>query len=88
MDAWTPAGTAMYSLSTAPKPVVKAAEDDVVELSTAEDSAEEKTYNITVKRDDAANNPAEKVQPEEMLARMRLHATKVRRRGTRVEEAE
>ncbi|KAJ9112451.1 hypothetical protein QFC20_002239 [Naganishia adeliensis] len=82
------AGTAMYSLSSAPKPVVKAAEDDVVELSTAEDSTEEKTYNITVKRDDAANNPAEKVQPEEMLARMRLHATEVRRRGTRVEKTE
>jgi hypothetical protein len=78
----------MYSLSSTPKPVVKAGEDDVVELSTAEDNTEEKTYNITVKRDDAANNPAEKVKPEEMLARMRLHATEVRRRGTRVEETE
>jgi hypothetical protein len=77
----------MYSLSSTAKPVKKA-EDDVIELPSREDDGEEKTYNLTVKRDDAAGNPAEKVKPEEMLARMRVHATEVRRRGTRVEEKE
>ncbi|KAJ9097844.1 hypothetical protein QFC19_006634 [Naganishia cerealis] len=37
-------------------------------------------YDIVVKRDDSANNPAEKVEPEVMLQRMRMHATQVRQR--------
>lgn len=49
---------------------------------------DDKTYEIIVKRDDAANNPADKVAPQEMLARMRVHATEVRRRGMRVVEDE
>lgn len=75
------AGTAMYSVSSTPEAIKK--EEDVVELPAADD-AQEKTYNIVVKRDDAAGDPAEKVKPEVMLARMRVHATEVRRRGTKV----
>lgn len=76
------AGTALYSVSSSPKP--KPAEDTVHEIPRDDD----KTYEIIVKRDDAANNPAEKVAPQEMLSRMRVHATEVRRRGMRVVEDE
>ncbi|GHJ88242.1 hypothetical protein NliqN6_4644 [Naganishia liquefaciens] len=76
------AGTALYSVSSSTRP--KPTDDTVQEIPRDDD----KTYEIIVKRDDAANNPAEKVAPEEMLARMRVHATEVRRRGTRVVEDE
>lgn len=41
------------------------------------------TYDLVVKRDDSANNPAEKVEPEVMLQRMKVHATQVRERRPR-----
>jgi hypothetical protein len=79
------AGTALYSVSSAAKPIPKDKSEDTIEEVPRTD---DKTFEIIVKRDDAANDPAEKVPPEEMLARMRVHATEVRRRGTRVVDNE
>jgi hypothetical protein len=79
------AGTALYSVSSAAKPIPKDKTEDAIEEVPRPD---EKTFEIIVKRDDAANDPAEKVAPEELLQRMRVHATEVRRRGTRIVDNE
>lgn len=80
------AGTMLYSFSSSPptKTTTPTKERETGTSGSTSTPAPTETYDIVVKRDDSANNPAEKVEPEVMLHRMREHATQVRERRGRV----